>query len=395
MKIDILSAGRQWGGLEVHAAALARTLESRGHTVTIVQLGCDSFSRRREARRISTRLVHLPLGRPGVDTLPQDVGLLEWRRALRRLDGDVCVFTKGDFDVASYRLDVAARLQFRRYITIEQLAHPMPARSSRRHAGGLIPGVALWWHRTRLRRRLRSPWPHAVVCVSDAVRRPLAHDYGFPDHKLRTIHNGIDVDGFRRDADVRRRARAAWGVPDDALVFGSVGRLHPRKAVDAAVESFARLRRSRPDRDMRLVLVGEGPARPELETLVHGRGIADAVVFAGYTDNPQSAYSGIDVFVLSSLNEGLPLALVEAMACECCPVSTAVGGVPEVIVRPQLGWMVPPGNPKALFRAMEAAAQLSPAELASMGRSARAHAISHFDSRILLGHIADLVEAAS
>src|SRR5438445_759435 len=97
LRVDILTAGAQWGGLEVHAAALARTLGARGHDVAIVELGTDAFTRRRDAREIGTRLVHMPLkGRGGARRSAQQVGLRQWHRVLGGLRGDVCVFTKGD-----------------------------------------------------------------------------------------------------------------------------------------------------------------------------------------------------------------------------------------------------------------------------------------------------------
>jgi glycosyltransferase involved in cell wall biosynthesis len=393
MKVHLLTAATEWGGLEVHAAALASTLEARGYDVAIVELGRNGFGRWKAARNIQTKVIYVPLDKSGrLDKPLQDVGWMTWFRILRRLQGDICVFTKGGFDVGSCGLDIAARLSFRRYITIEQLACPMPHKTSRRFVGGALPGIGLWWYWTRLRRRLRSPWPHAVVCVSDAVRTPLARDYRFAARKLVTVQNGIEIAKFHPDPRRRQEVRNKWGVPKDALVLGAVGRLAPVKGYEVAIESFARLMYSPTRRDIRLVLVGDGPSRGDLERLAREKGLTDRILFPGFTDRPQDIYPALDVFLMPSLNEGLPLALIEAMACQCCPIAMGVGGVPEVIVDASLGWLVEPGEQEHFFEAMKAVVQMNGDELAKMGRHAHEYVVRRFDAQVQLAAIADLIE---
>jgi hypothetical protein len=207
-----------------------------------------------------------------------------------------------------------------------------------------------------------------------------------------TVHNGIDMGTFRRDPRWRDATREAWGIPRDALVFGAVGRLDPVKGYDLAIEAFEKVTRRLGSRDVRLVLVGEGPARAELDRLVRDKGLGDRVLFPGFTDRPQEVYPALDVFVMPSLNEGLPLALVEAMASECCPIATNVGGVPEVIVDSTLGWIVPSGDRSRFADAMCEATRLDPQEMTRMGQRARTYVASRFDGRVTLAAIADLIE---
>ena len=395
MKVHLLTAARDWGGLETHACGLAAALEARGHDVTIVELGRDAFTRRSAARGVSTRILQVPLDEAGTPNVPlQNVPWWKWCGILARLRADVCVFTKGGLEVGTWALEAAARMFNGRYITIEQLACPMPPLDRQRHAGGLLPGLGLWWFATILRRRLRAPWAHAVVCVSEGVRRPLARYYGFSRRKLVTVHNGIDVTAFTPDVSVRRATRKAWGIPDNALVFGAVGRLDAVKGYVTAVKLFPRLlsTASAKGRDVRLVLVGDGPERPKLEHLIREAGVEAQVVVPGFSDRPQDAYPAIDVFLMPSRNEGLPLALAEAMACGCCPIATDVGGVREVIVTPELGWLVPGEDSDAFFNAMIEALTMSDEALRAMGARARQCVLAHFDAKAQLSAIVDLIE---
>ncbi|MFB3817880.1 MAG: glycosyltransferase [Candidatus Methylomirabilales bacterium] len=388
MRVSVLTATSAWGGAEVHTAALARTLAARGHLVTIHQLGHDWYDRGRCEPGPGVRLARVALPAP----LPA-LGVLDCLRLLRGLAGDLGLLPKGTFEVGTWQLDLAARLAFPRFVSIEHLAcPPMPARSRRRHLGGLLPGAGLWWHRLFLARRLRGAAPHRIVCVSEAVRTGLAREYDFPLHKMRTVRNGIDLDRFRASTEQARATRRAWGVPAGALVFGAVGRLHPQKGYDLALEAFARLRRRLAGRDLRLVLVGEGPLREELLAAAARAGLGDAFRLLEFTDRPWEAYPAFDFFLMPSRAEGLPLALLEAMACGAPPIATRAGGVPEVLARPDLGWLVEVDDRAGFFQAMRAAAELSPDDRGRMAEAARRHVAAHFNAARQFALLADLLE---
>ena len=96
---------------------------------------------------------------------------------------------------------------------------------------------------------------------------------------------------------------------------------------------------------------------------------------------------------MPSLNEGLPLALAEAMACECCPVATAVGGIPEAVSGPELGWLVPPSDVEAFADAMIAAASQTAQQRAEIGQRAREHVLKNFNAAVQFDLLADLIES--
>jgi glycosyltransferase involved in cell wall biosynthesis len=143
---------------------------------------------------------------------------------------------------------------------------------------------------------------------------------------------------------------------------------------------------------LRLVLVGDGSARESLLQAARTAGISERVVLPGFSARPWEAYPGLDVFLLPTHDEALSLALIEAMACGCCAVAMGVGGVPEVLAGPEVGWLVPPGDRAGFMDAMDAAVRLDGDARAVMGHAARAHVLEKFDAGRQYAALADLLE---
>lgn len=388
MRFCFLTETSAWGGAEVHTVELAQVLAVRGHEVVIVTLGHDVYNAASQKAGARFKVEHWPLTRP--------VKSLSWAECtalVRGMPDGVGVLVRFGLAVGSLRLDLAARQRFRRYVAIEHSAAVALPRTTGRCCYGLLPGVGLWWYQNRLLWYLRSIVPHNVVCVSHAARQRLIRDFHVPARKVTTVYNGIDSRQFRPDAERRARVRREWGVPDAALVLGSVGRLHHDKGLDVAIEGLSRLTAQYPGRDIRLVLVGDGPARESLLQAARSAGIAERVVFAGFSDRPWESYPGLDIFLLPSRDEALSLALIEAMASGCCPIAMGVGGVPEVLGGPETGWLVPPDDHVAFMAAMAAAVQMDGEHRAAMGRAARARAVAQFDAGTQYAALADLLEA--
>ena len=370
MNVIILSNSGSWGGLEVHTVALAEALVNSGHHTSIVCFGDHAANIYRD--RIPSKAVLVNLG------APERRSIVSWLRALRDLKVDGAILEKGTWETGGLALDVALRLKARRYFTVQQLEPPLlPPKTRSRHNG--IPGLGLWWYRWRWSIHLRSLAPHMTVCVSAAMERRLAEDYRFARRKLVTIHNGVYPEKFLPDPEARVRIRKAWGIPADAFVFGSVGRLSYQKALEVAIDAFASVLRNASGREMYLVLVGEGDERARLTSHAENLGLRGRVLLPGFARQPRDAYQGLDVFMIPSRFEGLPFALVEAMASGCEVVGTAVGGVPEAVSNPELGTLVEPLNVAQLEAAMKQALMRSPSDRAERSRVARAHVARHFN----------------
>ena len=201
---------------------------------------------------------------------------------------------------------------------------------------------------TRMFQRLRLV--DDVVFVSDDARRVALAAGAVHDRRVHTIVNGIDARAYVRGSDARRRLRAEFSIPDDAPVVGLIARLTAAKDHVNLFDAFLRVRGTHAD--ARLLLVGDGELRAELERAVRQRNLSGAVVFAGRRDDVADVLSALDVFVLSSATEGLAVTLLEAMAAGLPVVATRVGGNPEVVVDGDTGRLVPPRDPAALAAAI-------------------------------------------
>ena len=184
--------------------------------------------------------------------------------------------------------------------------------------------------------------------VSHDLRRYLV-DSGFAPRKMSVIHNGIDP-GLLPDDAARRDARVAFGLPADAFVVGTVARLDPVKDLGVAIRAIAEVRRSVPH--ALLAIAGDGPERAHLDAVVAEAGAADAVRWIGYTPEARRLLGGCDVYVNTSVSEGISLTILEAMAAGIPVVATRVGGTPEVVEAGRTGLLVPARSAGAVAEAI-------------------------------------------
>lgn len=207
-----------------------------------------------------------------------------------------------------------------------------------------------------------------VVTVSARQKRDISQRYRIaPPGKTDVIELGLDLEALlhlERDD----RLRAAFGFETGDVVFGYVGRFAPVKDLPTLITAFG-LVASRLPR-ARLLLVGDGELRPALERLAATLGVGDSVRFTGWRRDLAAVHGSIDVSVLSSLNEGTPVALIEAMAAARPVIATDVGGVRDIVTHGETGLVVPSGDTPALAAAMERLAG-DAAGRAALGRAAR------------------------
>ena len=200
----------------------------------------------------------------------------------------------------------------------------------------------LWWHRA-------GRLPQRFCCVSEDIAASVRRWRTVPAHKVTVVRNGIDVDTFA-DRAPRRQVRRELGLPDDAFVIGTVGRLNEVKRQDLLLRAFSAIAAQHPQ--AWLLIVGDGPERPALAALAGELGIGARTVFAGYQSRTERFLAAMDAFALTSRHEGLPLALLEAWASGLPVVSSAVGGIVRVVRDEANGLLFDSGDIAGLARAL-------------------------------------------
>ncbi|MDZ7265876.1 MAG: GT4 family glycosyltransferase PelF [candidate division KSB1 bacterium] len=219
-----------------------------------------------------------------------------------------------------------------------------------------------------------------VMCVSEALRESLVARIGFPRERIRVIKNGVELERFNVKVD-RHELKAALGIPPQAPVFGSIGRLVPVKdyatLIKAAKVVLSELSSAH------LIFVGDGPLREELRALAERLGIAAQVHFLNWRKDVPALMRVLDVFVLSSLSEGMSNSILEAMCSGTAVVATNVGGNPELVVDKETGLLVPSQDAQQMGRAI-LALLLDAKRRRAMGAAGRRRIAEHFSLQVMV-----------
>lgn len=202
--------------------------------------------------------------------------------------------------------------------------------------------------RRNLLRRLFSPRIRKFTTVSEDLAHWLRKKVGIPNNKIILIRNGVDTERFRphRDPELRKEL----GIADDAFVIGTIGRLDPVKNHEGLIQAFASL--ARKVHNIRLVIVGDGPERQNLDRLILIHHVSPATILTGYRSDIDRFYGVFDVFVLNSFAEGMSNTLLEAMSSALPVVCTPVGANTDLIEDGIRGKLIPAGNEGRLVEAL-------------------------------------------
>ena len=179
-----------------------------------------------------------------------------------------------------------------------------------------------------------------MICVSDDLREASIRA-GVPPERCVLLENGIDLEQYGRTRTAEE-AKAAFGTPAGRTVLGAVGRLSAEKGFDLLIRATAHLLGR--GADLELWIVGAGDERDPLARLAAELGVADRVRLFGFRSDTIDLYQAMDVFVLSSLREGLPNVLLEAMALGVPIVATRIAGIPRLVEDGENGILVDPGD---------------------------------------------------
>jgi sugar transferase (PEP-CTERM/EpsH1 system associated) len=271
------------------------------------------------------------------------------------------------------------------------------------HATALLAGVPVRVHaehgrdasdphgvnrKHNLLRRLLVPAIDRYVPVSRDLERWLRGVVGIPQAKVQLIDNGVDTERFHPATD----AAEPWNAPG-VFVIGTVGRLQDVKDQACLIDAFVLLRAMLPEqRDrLRLVLVGDGPLRERLAQKIAGAGLQDCAWLPGPRSDVDVVMRSFSLFALSSIAEGTPVTMLEAMASGLPVVSTAVGGIPDLVADGASGALVPAGDPQRLAEAL-AAYVLDAERTRRHGAAGRARIEQQYSVAAMLSAYVDLYD---
>ena len=388
MHFLVVAEPNGWGGTEANTTLMIDALGGRGHRVDLWQIpssGSGHYSRMWSNAHGELLELSADAARgPGARTW--------WNTRLERLAPAVVVLEKGYVNTLFPGLDLAARRCRLPLVIIEHHPAITPAELTRLRPWTYLREWASPTYRALQRQhRLAS----SRISVSHITERALNAYLRWTPRPSTVIHPGIRFDQFVPDPAGRRAARARHGIPEAALVFGAVGRLHPYKRFDVALRLLASSSRLR---EAYLLLAGEGSERERLEGLAAELGVADRVRFAGWIPDEERrvVLSALDCFVMLSDLEGLGMALIEAIACGCVCIATECGGPQEILTHPSLGSLIPQGDWPAATAAME--------EVGDRHRAGTLHAAAgqrrslvraEYDAEVQNSRYADYLEAVA
>jgi L-malate glycosyltransferase len=194
---------------------------------------------------------------------------------------------------------------------------------------------------TKLLNRLTFNFQSLALGVSNDVTRSINENIA-PKIPVHTLLNGVNTFYFRKDLEKREEIRKFYRIPADAMVIGNIAVFRQQKCIPDWLKAFKNISEDNPK--VYGLLVGAGPEEEKIKSLIKELGITDKIILPGLQTDTVSYFSAMDVFLMSSAFEGLPIALLEAMSMECAIVSTKAGGVVEVIREDQDGLLCNVGD---------------------------------------------------
>lgn len=317
------------GGAQDNTLYTVELLDRRRYDVT---LAC-SFEGELVARARQITDLHL------VD-IPNLCRPLKPIRDLKALADLVRLLRSGRFDIVhthSSKPGVLARLAAK-YCGVPVIFHTLH--------GFSFHDFMPYWKRKFLMilEKLLSHWTDLIITVS-ALNRQKVIQFGIaPAERVATVYSGIDLSVFNGSRD--KSFRKEMGIADDVPLVGAVGRLSYQKDPLTLISAFDHVVKRIPD--AQLVFIGEGELKDQMTKVIKSRKLDRQIHFAGSRKNVSGVYKSLDLFVMSSLYEGLGRSITEALGCGVPVVCTAVEGVPELVVNGQTGITVPPRDPEAL-----------------------------------------------
>lgn len=366
MKILLLTTHLEMGGIPVYVVGLARGLKQRGHR-PIVASGGGWLARRLEEEGIP----HVRISCRTSGELSPKLWLLALPRLLTVVRRQRPDLIHAHTRVTQMLACVLSRLAGIPYVTT---------------CHGL--------YRRGIGRRLLKCWGKWVMAVSTPTLDDLVNRHRLtPPHRAVLVRSGVEVERFSRPAPAQavKDFRERIGLKGSPVV-GAVARLSPVKGLDSLLKAVPGLLKGYPN--LQVLLIGDGPSKPDLIRLAYELGVAGHLVISHPVEDIRVPLAAMDLFAVPSLDEGFGLGMVEAMAAGVPVVATNRGGPAEIVEDGVSGLLVSPGDPEALGRSILTLLG-DPARRARMAQAARERARAQFDLERVVREVEHVYERAA
>jgi glycosyltransferase involved in cell wall biosynthesis len=306
------------GGAESHVINLAIGLAQIGHSVSVISQGGDLV---KYLEKAGIEFIRAPIGSKNIVNLIRSWFVLRQLLKTRKID---IIHVHAVIPAIICRLAA-----YNRKIPIISTGHGWSQNMYR-----LVSMI------------LNITCDHMIV-VSDLMRNKIIAS-GFPADRVTRIYNAIDFNEFNQYDDPDKYSfRQSWQIRKNDILIGLVGRMsEKRKGHAILLKAFKEVASDFPE--ARLILIGDGKLRCKIEKHIQNLNLSDRVIITGFRVDMPLVYSALDMLVVPSLWEGLPMVLLEGSACGKPVIATNVGGIPEVIIHEKTGLLVPPGDAKSL-----------------------------------------------
>jgi glycosyltransferase involved in cell wall biosynthesis len=357
----LLPNSDQFGGLERHLLQLLEKLLESDIRVFIICFGPDL---------ISSQFNPDWLPRVQVLTKIEPKTFFGWARLFREFSPDIVVFCYGWILSFSWQANLAAALTgIRRRFAIQHLVLPdIPPPYPGKGPYGTLRRLLGKRSRRLFRWRVAGLLCTKTICVSEAVRNALVQTLKFSPSRTITIHNGVSTETFAPSRTNRESLRARLEIGPDEFLLVCTARLSKVKGVDIVIHALSRaLRRGV---SCKCIILGDGPLRERLVEEANLLGLGKHVLFEGFQADVRPYLQAGSAFILTSHTEGLPLSMLEAMACGLPCIVTNVGGTADAVTNGVTGLVIPPASVEG---AEEAIVYLGthPGECSEMANKAR------------------------
>ncbi len=347
MKIALISTHLRPGGISSYIVSLANGLYAAGMDVIVVSSGGPL------SKRLDKSIRHIELD---IDT-KCEFGLKVFRSVPKLLR----ILKDNDVDIIHAQTRVA------------QVLSGITGLLSRTAVVSTCHG---YYRYSRLSRRVLPLWGQGVIAISKGVEKHLLEDFGVSRKKVYQIYNGIDVESFRDRPARTEVLRKELALPKDAVIVGSLGRFSEVKGYKYLVQACSRLYAE--GRNIFLLLVGEGSTAPSLKKLASESHLKDSFRIVVPKGDVKPYLFLMDIFCLPSLQEGLGLSLMEAMASGCACVASDIGGLSELISEAENGLLSGSRDVSSIKQKIEVLLE-DPGFREALGGEARKRAFERFD----------------